>query len=279
MVRILVDTAADYNKEEFKTNGIEHVSMGILVGDKTYKDTDELGKDEFYELLTQNEEFPKTSQPSPDDFIQKFKDVKEKGDEMVCILISSALSGTCQSAMVAKGMVDYDKIYVVDSLGVTAGNRILADTAKKMAEEGKTGEEIVAELEELKDRIKIYAGVDTLEYLYKGGRLSKAAAAIGETVKIKPIVTVPKEGTVEIFKKCIGKKQALIQVKNVVCADSIDKNYPVYSIYTYGTENVEKLEEKLEAEGIHVNARYQIGASIGAHVGPGAFGVFYVESK
>lgn len=279
MVRILVDTAADYNKEEFETNGIEHVSMGILVGNKTYKDTDELGKDEFYELLTQNEEFPKTSQPSPDDFLQKFKDVKEKGDEMVCILISSALSGTCQSAMVAKGMVDYDKIYVVDSLGVTAGNRILADTAKKMAEEGKTGEEIVAEIEDLKDRIKIYAGVDTLEYLYKGGRLSKAAAAIGETVNIKPIVTVPVEGTVEVAKKCLGKKQATIQLKKLFKEAAIDTNYPIYSVYTYGTENTENLEQKLEAEGINITARHQIGASIGAHVGPGAFGVFYVESK
>ena len=97
MVRILVDTGADYNREEFKTNGIEHVSMSILIGDKSYKDTDELDKDEFYELLIQNEEFPKTSQPTPDDFLKVFKDVKEKGDEMVCIVISSAVSGTCQS--------------------------------------------------------------------------------------------------------------------------------------------------------------------------------------
>lgn len=277
MVRVLVDTAADYNKEEFVTNEIEHVSMSILVGDKTYKDTDELGKDEFYELLTQNEEFPKTSQPSPDDFLQIFKDVKEKGDEIVCILISSALSGTCQSAVLAKNMVDYDKIYVIDSLGVTAGNRILADTAKKMVADGKSGKEIAAELEVLKNKVKVYAGVDTLEYLYKGGRLSKAAAAIGETVKIKPIVTVPEEGTVEVFKKCIGKKQAIIQLKKMIAEASIDTSYPVYSIYTYGTENVESLEEKLAAEGIHVDARYQIGASIGAHVGPGAYGVFYIE--
>lgn len=277
MVRVLVDTAADYNKEEFETNGIEHVSMGIVVGENTYKDTDELGKDQFYELLTQNEEFPKTSQPSPDDFLKVFKDVKEKGDEIVCILISSALSGTCQSAMIAKSMVDYDKIYIIDSLGVTAGNRILADTAKKMAEDNKSGEEIAAELDSLKDRIKVYAGVDTLEYLYKGGRLSKTAAAIGETVNIKPIVTVPVEGTVEVAKKCLGKKQATIQLKKIVKEASIDTNYPIYSIYTYGTENTENLEEKLEAEGIHVDARYQIGASIGAHVGPGAFGVFYVE--
>lgn len=279
MVRVLVDTAADYNKEEFETNGIEHVSMSIQIGDKTYKDTDELGKDEFYELLTQNEEFPKTSQPSPDDFLKIFKDVKEKGDEIVCIQISSALSGTCQSALLAKNMVDYDNIYIVDSLGVAAGNRILADTAKKMADEGKSGKEIAAELEELKDRVKIYAGVDTLEYLYKGGRLSKAAAAIGETVKIKPIITVPEDGTVGIAKKCIGLKQAVMQVKNLVKSANIDTDYPVYSIYTYGTENVEKLEEKLAAEGINVNGRYQIGASIGAHVGHGAFGVFYIEKR
>lgn len=279
MVRILVDTGADYNREEFKTNGIEHVSMSILIGDKPYKDTDELDKDEFYELLIQNEEFPKTSQPTPDDFLKVFKDVKEKGDEMVCIVISSAVSGTCQSAVLAKNMTDYKKIYIVDSLGVATGNRFLADTAKKMATEGKNGEEIAKALEELKNKVKIFAGVDTLEYLYKGGRLSKAAAAIGETVKIKPIVTISDEGTVEVFKKCIGKKQAIIQMKKMITDASIDANYPVYTIYTYGTENVEALEEKLQAEGINVDARYQIGASIGAHVGPEAFGICYVEKQ
>lgn len=276
MIRILVDTAADYNKEEFETNGVEKVSMKIIVGDKTYTDAVDLGKDQFYEVLTQNEEFPKTSQPSPQEFLEIFKDAKEKGDEVICINLSSALSGTCQSATLAKGMVDYDKIYLVDSLTATAGIKILAETARKRIAENKTAKEIVVELEELKGRVKVFAGVDTLEYLYKGGRLSKAAAAIGETVNIKPIITVTEEGTVGIAKKCIGKKQAIINVKNLIKDKGIDTNYPAYSVYTYGTENLEALEEKLAAEGINITERCQIGASIGAHVGPGAFGLFFV---
>lgn len=276
MIRILVDTAADYNKEEFETNGVEKVSMKIIVGDKTYTDAVDLGKDQFYEVLTQNEEFPKTSQPSPQEFLEIFKDAKEKGDEVICINLSSALSGACQSATLAKGMVDYDKIYLVDSLTATAGIKILAETARKRIAENKTAKEIVVELEELKGRVKVFAGVDTLEYLYKGGRLSKAAAAIGETVNIKPIITVTEEGTVGIAKKCIGKKQAIINVKNLIKDKGIDTNYPAYSVYTYGTENLEALEEKLAAEGINITERCQIGASIGAHVGPGAFGLFFV---
>lgn len=276
MIRILVDTAADYNKEEFETNGVEKVSMKIIVGDKTYNDAVDLGKDQFYELLTQNEEFPKTSQPSPQDFLEIFEDVKEKGDEIICINLSSALSGTCQSAMLAKQMVDYDKIYLVDSLSASVGIKILAETAKKMIKENKPAQEIAAELDELKKRVKIFAGVDTLEYLYKGGRLSKAAAAIGETVNIKPIITVTEEGTVGIAKKCIGKKQAVMNVKKLIKDKGIDTNYPVYSVYTYGTENLDLLEEKLSAEDINITERCQIGASIGAHVGPGAFGLIYV---
>ena len=178
MIRILVDTSSDYTVEEIKANGMELAPLHITIGEKDYRDGYDLSKDRFYELLTSSEEFPKTSQPTPQDFVDVFEDVQEKGDELICILLSSKLSGTFQSATLAKSIVDYDNIHLVDSLGATHMIRIMADYALDLVKEGKSAIEIVAALEEMKSKIKVLAVVDTLEYLCKGGRVSKTAAGI-----------------------------------------------------------------------------------------------------
>lgn len=277
MIRILVDTAADYTVEEIKEKGFELVPMHITIGDKDYKDTFELTKDRFYELLQESEEFSKTSQPTPQDFVEAFEDVKEKGDELICILLSSGLSGTCQSAALAKSIVDYDKIHIVDSLTATHMIRVLADYAKKRAEEGMSAETIVEELNDLKPRVQVFAALDTLEYLYKGGRLSKTSAVIGEVARIKPIIHVSTEGKVIVVAKCLGKNKAITTLIKMLKERKLDENFPIYSVYTYGQENVEALETRMEEEGYKVQARQQIGATIGTHIGPGVFGAVFVE--
>ena len=208
MIRFLVDTSSDYTVEEVKEKGMELVPLHITLGEADYRDGYDLTKDRFYELLTSNEEFPKTSQPTPQDFVDIFEDVQEKGDELICILLSSKLSGTYQSATLAKNIVEYDKIYLIDSLTATHGIRLLADHAQELAKEGKTAEEIVAALEETKSKIKILAVVDTLEYLCKGGRVSRTTAAIGEMAKVKPMITVA-EGEVAVVGKSLGKNKAI----------------------------------------------------------------------
>ena len=176
-------------------------------------------------------------------------------------------------------MVDYEKIYIIDSLTATVCIKVLADYAKKMAEENKSAQDIVKEIECLKSHVKCIAAIDTLEYLYKGGRLSKAAAAVGEAVNIKPIITLTDAGEVGIVKKCIGKKQAIMQIRKLLQDMEIDKDFPIYSIYSYGTENSEKLEEKLEKEGYKFANRLQIGPTIGTHIGPEAFGIIFVTKR
>ena len=130
MIRILVDTSSDYTVEEIKAKGLELVPMHITFGEEDYRDVYDLTKDAFYELLTSNEEFPKTSQPTPQDFVDIFEEVEEKGDELICILLSSKLSGTFQSATLAKNIVDYDNIHLVDSLGATHMIRIMAEIGR-----------------------------------------------------------------------------------------------------------------------------------------------------
>ena len=134
-------------------------------------------------------------------------------------------------------------------------------------------------MEELKGRTQIFAAVDTLEYLAKGGRISKAAAAIGDMANLKPIITVSREGSVEVVGKGIGVNRTLSAIQKKIAAFQIDENYPVYSLFSYGEENCVKLEQKMEKNGCKVDSRKQIGPAIGTHIGPEAFGACFVEKK
>ena len=277
MIRVLVDSSSDYMQAEAQKNNLEFVPLTVMINDVTYKSGVELTHDEFYEKLIDGKEFPKTAQPSPQDFLTIFEDAKEKGDDVICILLSSALSGTCQSAHLAKNMADYDNIYIIDSLSAIAGMRIMAEYAVKLSSEGIPASEIAEKIEAVKSKVKIVAGVDTLEYLCRGGRLSRTAATIGELANLKPILTVKPEGNLEVLGKTLGRVKAINYILNQLENSTVDTEFPMYSVYTYGTENVEKLENKLAKEGYRIDNRCQIGASIGAHVGPGAFGVVFVE--
>lgn len=279
MIRILVDSAADFSKEEMKEKGIYLVPLQVNFREEQYLDGVDLERDEFYAKLVSGTDFPKTSQPSPQEFLDVFEKAKEQGEELICILLSSALSGTYQSAQLARSMVDYDKIYLVDSLSAIVAIRILCDTALEMAEQGKTAQEIVAELEELKGKIHLFAAVDTLEYLARGGRISKAAAAIGDMANLKPIITVSREGKVEVIGKGLGINRTLSFLQKKMTSAQIDERYPVYSLFSYGDENCVKLEQKLEKSGCKLHSRKQIGPAIGTHIGPEAFGVGFVEKK
>lgn len=276
MIRILVDSSADYAAEELKELNMELVPITITMGDKSFRDGIDITKNEFYEMLTGSDNFPMTSQPSPQDFLDIFEDAKEKGDSIIYLSLSSGLSGTFQSATLAKNMVEYDEIYLVDTLSATRAIRIMAEYACKLRYEGKDAAAIAAALEDFKSRVVIYAAVDTLEYLYKGGRLSKATAAVGELANLKPIIHVNKEGKITVPGKCLGRNKALATLTKMITAENIDTAFPIYSLYAIGEENTEKLEEKLAAAGVHVTKRLQIGATIGCHVGPGAYGAIFV---
>lgn len=276
MIRILIDSSADYTAEEAKQNNLELVSINITMGGKNYLDGVDLTRDEFYDLLVANEEFPMTAQPSPQEFLDIFEDAKEKGDQLVYLSLSSGLSGTFQSATLAKSMAEYDEIYLVDTLSATRAIRLMAEYACKLREEGKDAATIAAALEEFKSRVVIYAALDTLEYLYKGGRLSKAAAAVGELANLKPIINVTQEGKMAVPAKALGRNKALSTLVKLVSEKEIDTTFPIYSLYAVGEENTEKLEQKLGKEGIRVTKRLQVGSTIGCHIGPGAYGVIFV---
>ncbi|MBQ7775545.1 MAG: DegV family protein [Lachnospiraceae bacterium] len=277
MIRLLVDSSSDYTMKDLQAKNIHYVPLTITLNEKSYKDGLELKADDFYEMLMSGKDFPKTSQPSPQDFLEIFKEAKEKGDDVICILLSSSLSGTCQSAHLAKDMVNYDKIHIVDSLTATIMIKVLADYAYELVQQNVSAAEITEKLNILKSKVKVVAALDTLEYLYRGGRLSRASATIGELANLKPVIHVTEDGNVGVVGKCIGRNKALMFLMKTLASKTLNKDFPIYTVYAYGTENCEKLEERLTAEGYTLSGREQIGSTIGAHVGPGAFGVIYVE--
>lgn len=278
-VRIIVDSTADYSAAEIEKRQITCIPMTIAFGEEQYTDGVDLTKDEFFEKLIESDVFPKTSQPSPAAFEEYFKEAKEAGDSVVAILISGALSGTIQSANLAKELVEYEDIFIVDSKSATLGIRMLADRAVRMRDQGAGAEEIVAELEALKPRIRIYAGLDTLEYLQKGGRLSKTEAVIGKLANIKPIIKVSEEGEVAMYGKQRGIKQVCRQLGKILEEEAPDENYPVYFLYAYDKKNCISFIQSLQKKGMdfgEVKTR-GIGPTIGTHIGPGAFGIVYIR--
>lgn len=276
MIRIIVDSSSDYQLEELKQKNMELVPISVTIGEHSYLDGIDLNRDAFYKMLTETSDFPKTAQPSTQAFLDIFLDAKEKGDDCICILLSSGLSGTCQGACIARDMADYDNIYIIDSLAAICLIQVLAERACALRDQGYAAKDIVAEVEKLKSRVKVAAALDTLEYLYRDGRLSKTAATIGELANLKPMITITEEGTIGIIGKAIGRNKAITSLIKHVKENELDPDYPIYSLYTYGSENSEKFEERLESAEIHPAARLQVGPTIGTHIGPNAFGIMYV---
>lgn len=278
MIRILVDSSSDYPMKEIMEKHLEFIPITITMNDKEYVDGIDLEKNDFFELLVKSNDFPKTAQPSPQSFLSVFQKAKQQGDEVICILLSSELSGTCQSAILAKDMVDYDGIYIIDSLTATYPIKILADYAHRLTEQGLSAPEIVEKVEALRPRIKLFAALDTLEYLSRGGRIPKSVAAIGDMANLKPVITVTEEGKIGLLGKCLGKNKAIAHILKDLSHLTPDKEFPFYSIYSYGTDNCQIFEEKLSEHGYAVNERLQIGATIGSHIGPEAFGIVFVTN-
>lgn len=277
MLRILIDSAADYLPADAARKNIEFIPLTVTMDDVSYQDGIDLTPDEYYEKLAKAENFPKTSQPSPQTFADIFQDVKDKGDEMICITLAAALSGTYQSANIAKDMVEYEHIHIINAKTATVAIRFLADYARDLGDQGVPTLEIVDKVKELRGKIKILAALDTLEYLHKGGRLSKSVATIGEMVNLKPIISLDSEGAIMVPGKCMGKNKATQFIIKGLKECTVNTNFPFYTVYTLGTDNCEHLENKLTAEGYTVSERLQIGATIGSHIGPGVFGIIFIQ--
>ncbi|MBR5231621.1 MAG: DegV family protein [Clostridia bacterium] len=280
-MRIITDSAADFTNEELKTFDVECVRTQVMIGNKSYTPGIDLTESAFWNGLLSGEDV-KTSQPSPDAFLKIFENIKEKGEEAVYISISSALSGTLQSARIAASMLSYDKLHIVDSLNGAAGQKLLVMHACRLRDEGKAlAGEIVSKLNEVKKRIRLFASLDTLDNLARSGRISKTVASIGTLAKIKPLLTVSEDGRIVMTGKALGRHRAIESLAKRIAAIKIDREHPVIPLYSYDDTNCRALVEKLKTLGVQTDEALKsaIGTAIAPHIGPGAYGAAFVTAE
>lgn len=276
MMRILTDTTSDISLLQAKKLNIDMVSLKVIFKETVYEDQRTLEVQEFYQKMEKSDVLPTTSQPSPQDFLVYFEEVKAKNEEMIVIVLSSALSGTYQSAMIAKDMCEYEKIYIIDSMTTTLGLQALVHIAVQLNQEGKSAAEIVTTIEALKHKVRLVALVDTLDNLIRGGRLSKGAGFAGTLLKVKPLLSL-QQGKLDVFSKARGTHKAMQGLmQEIEKQGGINIDYPVYFGYT-GLKNPLTPFVQLVKETYPFEVSYQscIGPVIGVHAGSGAFGIAY----
>ncbi len=276
-IKIIVDSTSDIPADLIEKHGIEVVPLTVNFEDKCYLDKIEITSQEFFNKLAESEKLPTTSQASPGAFVEVFEKALEEGHEILGIFISTKFSGTCESARMAKDMVGSDKIHIIDSQTACLGACLLILEAVKLVNKGLDIKEIVKKIEEIKPKVSIYAGVDTLKYLEKGGRLSKGAATVGTLLNIKPILSV-KNSSIESIDKVRGKNKVLKWLEDFIDSNVNIENRTV-AIYHSVNEELAKslkntLEEKYNEKEIFIG---EIGSVIGTHVGPNAIAIGYIE--
>ena len=271
-VKIVVDSSVDL-VPEVKAQ-VKSVALSVLFDEQEYKDGVTIDPVKFYEMLTTSEKLPTTSQPTPAAFEEAYRELVEAGHEVICITIGSKLSGTYQSATIAADEFS-DKVFVVDSRSAAIGAGLLVEWALKLAEEGKSGQEILEALIEKRKEIRLYAMVDTLEYLKKGGRLSSTVAFVGGVLNLKPIISV-EEGEIKVIGKARGAKAAFATMTKACQETGVKTEEPFMLGYTgCSDENLAKyLEENSDLWPADSKTTI-IGSAIGTHAGPGAVAVAF----
>lgn len=277
-VKIIVDSTVDL-APAVKAQVAAVVPLSVRFGDQEFKDGETITAQKFYEMLASNENLPTTSQPTPVAFEDAYEKATADGSEVVVITISSRLSGTYQSATIAAE--DYPGVYVVDSRSAALGSGVLAEYALRLAKQGMSGEQILRELMEKREKVRLYAIVDTLEYLKKGGRVNAATAVVGGMLNIKPLICVDDDGRIGMAGTARGLKKAFSTLSEHCGKNGgIDRTMPTLVGYTgCSDENMRKYLEENGQLWLADSNTTVVGAAIGVHAGPGAVAVGFFVSE
>lgn len=282
-VRIITDSASDITQAEAKELDIDVLPLKTIFDTEEYLDGVTIDHVTFYNKLIESDTNPTTSQIAPFDYEEKFRAALKNGDEVLCIVISSKLSGCYQSATIAAEEFPGSKITIVDSQNVAIGERILIQLAIRARNEGRSAAEIGALLEQEKHNIRLIALLDTLEYLKRGGRISSTAALAGSLLGLKPVIAI-EEGEVATLGKARGSKNGNNMLRELIGKKGgIDFSKPFALAYTglsdallqkYIADSTPLYEGKTDYLPI-----YTIGSTIGTHAGPGAIAVAFFSNN
>lgn len=270
-IKIITDSTAYIRKKYIDEENIDVVSLNYLFGDESGKEGLPGEFDHFFKKLETTNLFPTTSQPSAGEFLDCFNKALETNDEIIAILLSSKISGTYNSAVLAKSMLEDKKITIIDSQNAASSLRFLVEDAVRMVKDGKTSKEIEDHINDLKMKMHIYVTTESLEYLSRGGRLSSIQSTIGNLLSIKPIIEL-KNGQLELLEKLRGKNKAIKAIIDKV-PDDVQK---IGICNVSNEEEAEKLQttlkEKFPDAIITVD---ELGPVIGAHLGPKSIGICF----
>ncbi|MEG0779604.1 MAG: DegV family protein [Oscillospiraceae bacterium] len=276
-IQIMTDSTCDMDMDTYQALGVEVVPLSVTFEDGTYQDGVTISKATFYEKQAVAKELPKTTQVNPQEFHGVFERALERGDEVVGIFVSAKLSGTYQSAIIAKDMLESDKIWVVDSAQATVSLGILVREAVRLRDAGASAREIVRQMDSLKLRVQFLCFVKTLKYFKMGGRISNATAIVGTMLGISPVVSMI-DGELKPVDKVRGKEQILKYTMDCAARHPIDPRYPVAFSHTCCNELLAIYREKcIQALDIVNYFTDEVGAVVGTHAGPGCYGLAYIE--
>ena len=271
-IKIITDSTSYIEKSYVDKENISVVPLNYVFDGESYVEGFKGEYDDFFNKLASTNMFPTTSQPAAGDFYDEFTKAFDEGhDEIIAILLSSKISGTYNSAVLAKNMLEDKKITIIDSQGAASNLRFLVEDAVNMVKEGKTGDEIVAFIEEKKKSMKIFLTTGTLEYLARGGRLSSIQSTVGNLLNIKPIIQL-KDGELELLEKVRGKNNALSKILSYINDD----------VRKIGVCHILNEEEAIKFKG-NLEEKYpnaiitldDLGPVVGAHLGPKTLGICF----
>ena len=278
MVKIITDSASDFEPNELKELMIDCIPLSVNFGDKEYKDNVTISKDEFFDKLKNTTETVKTSQPSLHDIAEEFEAAEHSKDGGVAIFMSSKISGTANTAQIACDMIGCKNVYVIDSLTASAGQKLLVEYAVKLRRQGKNSKEIYEEIEHIKTKISLLACLDTLEYLHNGGRVSQTKAMLATVARIKPVIRLS-GGNVELLAKSFNIKRGIKSLAERLEREELNPHFPVYVMYSDNESLANDLTSDIKRLLLNVHSveTVKVGAVIGSHIGTNACGIAFVK--
>lgn len=274
-IAIVTDSTAYLSEEDKQRYTIYTVPLSISFGQETYREAVDIQTDVFYERMREEEELPTSSQPAIGEFISLYESLAETHDSIISIHLSGQISGTCQSAKSAGGMIEHATVYAVDSKITTYVQGQLVIQAAMMAEQGCSVDEILTTLERMIDRTNALFVVDDLTNLIKGGRISKFAGSMATFLKIKPVLTF-EAGEIVPKEKIRTKKKAIAHIKRDFDEAVKQVDYPLQATIVHAQVDEEATELLTELQATYPEINFHMsyfGPVIGVHVGEGAIGI------
>lgn len=276
MIQLITDSTSDLSPERARALGVQVLPLTVHFGAESFRDGLDITHADFYARLRGAQTLPTTSQINPDEFVSAFQPVLERGDQVVGIFLSSELSGTYQSACIARDMLGAKDIYVLDSRTVTFPLGLLITMAAGLRDKGVGAAELVGEIAALQKRMRVYAVLDTLKYLKMGGRISAATAAVGGMLGISPIIAI-ENGKVESVGKARGRKAGIQWIVDKTAQERPDASLPIAFGHSDCPEAMAAICEAFAGLSGDVPQALtsDIGAVVGTYAGPGATGIAY----